>query len=444
MTEIIEILIQILFILFIITFPITLLKTNTKSIISAFSLIDKLSINLIFLINILFFTSILNINSKYVLYLYVILIIFLYFYNFRKFNFKSIKIDYYFLILLSFVILISIDIAHELYFAWDTQSHWFLKTLNFFQNQKFENLKNFPVSDYPHLGTYIWSFFWKFPLNSFEYLGRIAYAFIYVLSIFSITECLRVHIYEKIIFAILLIFLTYNYEIFSGLQDILIFSLILIKTKFIYYFFEKKFISNRLQLIIILLGITNILCWVKNEGIFYAFFLLFCIFITNNLVLKNKIALITGPLIIISLRIFIFNLYDTELNPSYFEFEKTLNFEFLLILEKINIITFYLIIYLSQNPIYLLTIPILIYITFKYPLKNITKFVIYFLILNFSFIYLAYLFKSTETEISIRHNMLRVIFQTSGFYFLAIIILINNYAHLFKIRLLSKYKILKY
>jgi len=107
------------------------------------SLIDKLSINLIFLINILFFASILNINSKYVLYLYVISIIFLYFFNFRKFNFKSIKLDYYFLVLLSFIILISIDIAHELYFAWDTQVHWFLKVLNFFQNQKFENLENF-------------------------------------------------------------------------------------------------------------------------------------------------------------------------------------------------------------------------------------------------------------------------------------------------------------
>ena len=444
MTEIIEILIQILFILFIISFPITLLKTNTKSIISAFSLIDKLSINLIFLINILFFASILNINSKYVLYLYAILIIFLYFYNLRKFNFRNIRIDYYLLILLSFVVLISIDIAHELYFAWDTQVHWFLKALNFFQDQEFENLNNFPAPDYPHLGTYIWSFFWKFPSNSFEYLGRITYAFIYTLSIFSIIECLRVNICEKIIFAILLIFLTYNYEIFSGLQDILIFSLILIKTKFVYYFFEKKFISNRLELIIILLGIANILCWVKNEGIFYAFFLLFCIFVTNNLVLKNKIALIAGSLIIISLRIFIFNYYDTELNPFYFEFEKTLNFEFLLILEKINIITFYLIIYLSQNPIYLLTIPILIYITFKYPRKNITKFVIYFLILNFSFIYLVYLFKSTELEIPIRHNMLRVIFQTSGFYFLVVIILINNYAHLFKIKLLSKYRIKKY
>ena len=443
MTEIIEILIQILFILFIISFPITLLKTNTKSIISTFSLIDKLSINLIFLINILFFASILNINSKYVLYLYAILIIFLYFYNLRKFNFRNIRIDYYLLILLSFVVLISIDIAHELYFAWDTQVHWFLKALNFFQDQEFENLNNFPAPDYPHLGTYIWSFFWKFPSNSFEYLGRITYAFIYTLSIFSIIECLRVNICEKIIFAILLIFLTYSYELFSGLQDVLVFSIILIITKFAYYFFEKKFISNRLQLILILLGALNILCWVKNEGIFYAFFLFFCIFITNNLTLKNKIALITGSLIIISLRIFIFNFYDMTLDPTL-KFEKTLNFEFLLFLEKIKIITFYLIIYFSQNPIYLLTIPVLIYIAFKYPLKNITKFVIYFLILNFSFIYLTYLFRTAEVEVTIRHNMLRIIFQTSGFYFLAIIILINNYAHLFNIKLLSKYKIKNY
>ena len=159
MIEILEILIQILFILFIISFPITLLGTNNKSKISAFSFVDKLSINLILLINILFFASILNINSKYILCLYVILIIILYYFNFRKFNFKSIKLDYYFLVLLSFIILISIDIAHELYFAWDVQTHWFLKALSFFQDQKLDNLKNFAFADYPHLGTYIWSFF---------------------------------------------------------------------------------------------------------------------------------------------------------------------------------------------------------------------------------------------------------------------------------------------
>ena len=96
----------------------------------------------------------------------------------------------------------------------------------------------------------------------------------------------------------MLISLTYSYEIFSGLQDVLLFSLILITAKFSYYFFEKKFVLNHFQLIIILLGVINIICWIKNEGIFYALFLLFCFFITNNLILKNKIALITGTLII--------------------------------------------------------------------------------------------------------------------------------------------------
>ena len=211
---------------------------NQKS--PTFSLIDKLSINLIFLINILFFASILNINSKYILYSYVILIIFLYFFNFRKFNFKSIKIDYYFLVLLSFIILISIDIAHELYFAWDTQVHWFFKALNFFQDQEFENLNNLPAPDYPHLGPYIWSFFWKFPSNSLNiWVELLMHLFIRYLY-FSITECLRVNVYEKIIFAILLIFLTYNYELFFWFTRCLIFSIILIIANFLIIFLKKN------------------------------------------------------------------------------------------------------------------------------------------------------------------------------------------------------------
>ena len=65
MSEIISIFSQILFILFIISFPIIILNNNSKSKFYEFSLIDKLCINLIFLVNVLFFASILNINSKY-------------------------------------------------------------------------------------------------------------------------------------------------------------------------------------------------------------------------------------------------------------------------------------------------------------------------------------------------------------------------------------------
>ena len=73
--------------------------------------------------------------------------------------------------------------------------------------------------------------------------------------------------------------------------------------------------------------------------------------------------------------------------------------------------------------------PLLIYILFKYPKKNIINFVALFLILNLSFIYLTYMFKMTDVELLIRASMKRVIFQTSGFYFLIVIIYINHYVN---------------
>ena len=71
--------------------------------------------------------------------------------------------------------------------------------------------------------------------------------------------------------------------------------------------------------------------------------------------------------------------------------------------------------------------PILVYILYNYPKKNIINFIIFFLILNFVFIYLTYMFKMDEVELLIKASMKRVIFQTSGFYFLIIIVFINNY-----------------
>ena len=79
-----------------------------------------------------------------------------------------------------------------------------------------------------------------------------------------------------------------------------------------------------------------------------------------------------------------------------------------------------------------MTMPLLMFLIFKYPKKKIIKFVIYFFILNLAFIYLAYMFKLSEVELQIKASMKRVIFQTSGFYFLTIIVFINNYIKLAK------------
>jgi hypothetical protein len=432
MIEIFYIITQILFILSIFFLPTLLVDENYYSRSLKFTFIDKLSINLIFFINILFFASILNVKLNYILYGYFFLIIILSFINLKKINFSKIKIDYLFLLLFLFIFLISIDMADQIYFSWDAKTNWIFKTLNFYQGQKIEDLSQFNFTDYPHLGSYLWSFFWKFPHGTHEYLGRIFFVFIYLLSIISFSNCLRVNVFEKVIFSILLISLSYSYAIFSGLQDVLIFSAILFFARISYLIFDKKNNLGDFALVLILIGIINILCWFKNEGVFYSFFLLFSLIAAYKFSKICKLYLILGSASIFLLRVFLFNYYNVDLNPSYFEMEKTIYLDFSLILYKLKTITLYIIIYLTQSPTYVISLPILVYLIYKYSVKNLIRFILYFFIFNFIFIYLTYMFKMTEVELLIKASMSRVIFQTSGLYFLAIIIYINNYIKLFK------------
>ena len=436
MSEIFNIIIQILFSLLVLLFPINLIENNKKSKFFLFSLIDKLSLNLIFFANYLLLTSFFNININYIFIFYFILTIILYSVSFNKINLKKIKFNYYFILILFFIFLISLDLSHELYFSWDASRNWYFKALNFFQDKNIENLKNFHNYDYPHLGTFIWAFFWKLPNGNYEYLGRIFYIFIYTLSIFSIVDCLKIKYLEKIIFAILLISLTYKYDLFSGLQDVLIFSFILFSGRFVYLFFDKDFKGDINFLIIILLALTNVLFWIKNEGIFYSLFIILSLLITNKFSFKKKLYLITGCFILVLFRIIIFKYYDIEMSKAYFQFGETLNFDFFSIIEKLKIIIFYMFVNVTRNLIYLITIPLLIYIVIFHKIKNITKFISYFFILNLAFVIATYLFKMTEVELLIKASMDRVLFQTSGIYLLIIVIFFNNYSSSF-----NKYKI---
>ena len=426
MIEIFYIITEILFIITIFSLPIILVDKNYYVNSLKLNLIDKLSINLIILVNVLFLFSILNIHTKYFLYLYFLVLFFLILFNYKKINLKNIKINYFLIFLLFFTFLLSIDLADQVYLAWDAQRFWFFKTLNFYQNQNIQNLKLFLAPDYPHLGTFIWSFFWKFPHGEFEYLGRIFYIFIYLLSILSLSVCLKLERLEKIIFAILLISLTYSYELFSGLQDVVIFSSILFFARFVYLIFENNQKSNKFFLVLVLLGLFNLLSLTKNEGIFYGLFLLFSLFLTYNFSKLDKKFIIFGTLLVLFIRVLIFKYYDIQLDPTYYEIDETATFDIALLIQKIKTITFYILIYVSQNLVYLITMPLLVLVIYRCPKIKIINFIIYFFILNLIFIYLAYMFKLSEVELQIKASMKRVIFQTSGFYFLTIIIYINN------------------
>ena len=139
MIEIFYIITEILFIITFLSLPIILVDKNYFINSLKLNFMDKLSINLIILINLLFLFSIFNIHTKYILYLYFLLSFFLILLNYKKINLKSIKLNYFLIILLLFTFLLSIDLADQVYFSWDTQTIWFFKTLNFYQNQNIEN-----------------------------------------------------------------------------------------------------------------------------------------------------------------------------------------------------------------------------------------------------------------------------------------------------------------
>ena len=86
----------------------------------------------------------------------------------------------------------------------------------------------------------------------------------------------------------------------------------------------------------------------------------------------------------------------------------------------------------------------MIYTVYKYKMNDITKLTLFFLILNLLFIYMAFLFKLSETELQVRFSLKRVLFETSGFYFLVIVNFINNYLHSFNPKIFSKFKNKKY
>lgn len=428
MKEIILIILQILFI--IVIFSVSFLQFNKKISINSLGLIEKTSMNLIFTLNIFLLLSFSNINLNFLYFIFFFLnFIILLIYkinNNKKYNFN---INFFLLFLITF--LLSIDLAGNLYLGWDAKFFWYLKSLNFYENQSFENLKNIPAFDYPHLGSYLWYLFWKYPFDKYEYHGRIFYVFLYVFSILLFFENLRINKFKKIIFILSTIILTYSYTNFSGNQEILVFSLIIIATKYSFYLFYNDKKINRVEIIVIILGIANLLVWIKNEATFFALILIYTLLFTAELNRKEKIIFILGSLIIILVKLLIF--WKFQMTLSSFEFDKTFNeINLTGLINKAKIIIFYLLAYIIQIPIYLISALTIFFIILNYKMDSLKLYILYFGLLNFFFIIIAFLFAMQDVEWQSRVGMKRVLFQTSGFYLISILYLIKKSKKLFK------------
>ena len=427
MTEIALIILQILFIIFIFNFFIY--EATNKTQIKYFKIFDTMSLNIIFLLNLLLFLSLLNITLNYIFTIVLLLTILSFIRSFAVKISEIIKNKIFIISLLILSFVISIDLASTIDLGYDAKIFGFFKTLNFYQDNSVDNLTNLEVRDYPHLGGLLWSLYWKFPFNYSEYFGRMSYVVIYLISIFTFYIDLKINKISKLILIFLTVLLTYEYSLISGLQEILVFSLILMATKFAFLTFYEKNTNNQNKLIFYILLITNASCWIKNEGLILMLIFNFSLLLVHTR--KNvKIQLIAGSLLIITLRALYLYYHGIDFESSQFESTFLLtNYSLLGVVNDLKVIIFYLIVYMIEIPIYLLFIPMMIWLFLlnnkNSKNSNIYDFIILFGILNLLFVIFSFLFNMSDVEWQVRVGLKRVMFETAGFYLLPLLLIIS-------------------
>ena len=215
----------------------------------------------------------------------------------------------------------------------------------------------------------------------------------------------------KFIFILIFILINHNYNLlFSGNQEILIFSLICIILSSIYnitYDTTKNYIKE----ILIIFFSINLLIWTKQEGVFYSFILLMTFFLISGKLVKEKILYIFLLLSLFLIKILIFKIYNLEisLNSSVIQ---NLTLEDALSKITVNRILINLQ-YFFYAPFQNLFIffGILIYLISKF-LKIKIPYIDFYIFINLMFIFAVYLLVDHQ-EFFLKTGIDRLLFHVS-------------------------------
>ena len=441
MIELIFLILQFFIIYLLLSFNI-FVCTNNNLYPKYFSFFENISFNSIIFLNFILVVSFFNVNLDtiiicYLVYLIILAMISLFKYKVLFFFNKENLI--FFLVFFITSIIIFIEVANNLVIGWDAQKFWIYKMLNFYNGNSIDNLSNLPNPWYPYLGSLSWSFFWKVSFLENEYAGRLFYVFIYLLSLILLINNFKLSLINKIAFLFLIIMITYDYTIhshwsmFSGYQEILIFSLVTIAMHFLYKLSNS---SNKLENLNIMsiLFITNVLVWIKHEGFVLALALILTLIFFSDLKQKKKINILLIFATIIFFRLFIFNFYDLNssgIQHAGFKYQNINDIFEKFSLERILIILKYLFINIVAN--FLTIIGLILIFLSLITKKNIKKlyYIIFFAVFTitcFCFIYLISnpTLESENLEWMLKTGMDRMIYQLSPFTFLIFLEFINS------------------
>ncbi len=379
--------------------------------------------NLIINLNFLIIVSLLpfKLNSYLPFYFTALLLISIFNFLKKEKIFKFDKPIFGIFFILFFII--SLDIAAKLNLGWDAKWFWYIKSLYYFQNYNFSYLSLYEFNSFhPHFGSYLWAFFRELSLNKFEYSGRIFYAFLYLSSLLFLIDKFEKNKIQNFIIFFLLLLITYNYKFFSGLQEILIFSVLAITTKLIYEYINQK--KNSYLLLIILC--MNLILWIKAEGIAYFMIILVAVNFIKNFRFEKRLLLIFSCFGLILFKTLIYKYFQISLNDQPYFIEYIFNLDFQTVLFKLKNIIIYGAFYSLKNIIFMV-VPVIFFINYKILLKNEFSRIIFILfLLNIGFIISAYMFREMEIVYSLRTTMDRIIFTSSGIYVFYLINFFNN------------------
>jgi hypothetical protein len=432
MIELISITLQLIMFFFITVFPINSVTAPKLYKILGKSIFFCILVNIIMLFFLLLICSFFNFNLNYIFLSIMILQLLLFFKYFDKiwyeiFNKKNFFLIYFFLLLNFFSF---VDLAYELEIGWDGLDTWIFKANNFYNGFNYFDLfvQEISFKQYPHLGTYIWAFFWKNSLLEYEYLGRLFFQYMFVVSIFVIVLSLKNLSNLKtiiLIFCLILLSQDYDYRL-QGYQDYIIFSLMIFSGKLLQLIVKRN--TDNYLAILYLLSVL-ILPWIKNEGVFYSIFLVILYLITKE-TLKMKIVLTFFPVLNVGIQSFItkiiYNLesaYQISFNNILLFFE---TFDIYIFVLKLLNITLYIFHGFAKYPISFLYLFGIFFILIYKKINLENKLFIIFFILQILFIFSVYLLTPHDLIWHLQTSVKRLILHTCGFYLFTLVWVANH------------------
>lgn len=404
-----------------------------------YSLFDIASINIIIFFSICLMVSFLSIDLKFLFFSIIAIVSLLYLKNlsqFLSFVKKNNKNLFYLFVIFNFALFF--ELANLTPLGWDAITHWLPKAFFFFENGNYKNLGNYNYHSYtyPHLGSYIWAFFWKNSFLELEYYGRLYFIFVYLISIYSVAELINqiLDFKKKIVifFVIFIMFsLTYSVFVLNGYQEYLIFSLIAIVGKFL-FILKKNIIKKNIYLTSFLLLASILLPWIKDEGIVYlSIITIVLIFFTDELSFSsgNKIVLFLVILFSVFSQYFIEAYFSSDYKWANTSILHSGIVEYLypevFFKRSLNILKFFFISFF-KTPVWLVIVSAFGISFFIKNCFSSLKYHFVFFALNILALYSIYFTTPHDQTFFLTSGLFRLLIHTSGFYLIFVSLVIKR------------------